>query len=82
MSPPVHFRLSKGSVEAGEDTVGHELEIEKEGGNRGGRGAGADTATDSQRPLGLEAFFTDEETEAKGQRYDQDYTVSPSSGQD
>lgn len=39
-------------------------------------------AMDSQRPLGLEAFFTDGETEAKGQRYDQDYTVSPGSGQD
>lgn len=44
---------------------------------------GADNiVTDTQRPLGPEAFFTDGETEAKGQRSDQDHTLSLGGGQD
>lgn len=42
--------------------------MEREGENGGEKEAGAHM--DSQRPLGPEAFFTDGETEAKGQRLD------------
>lgn len=50
--------------------------MEREGENGGEKEAGAHM--DSQRPLGPEAFFTDGETEAKGQRLD---TESAGGGQ-
>lgn len=80
---PAPFRLSRILLQEGEGgVVGCELEMEKEGRNGGGREAGVDMAMDSQRPLGPEAFFTGGETEAKGQRLDEDHTESPGGGQD
>lgn len=38
------------------DTVGHELEMEKKGGNGGGKETGVDRVMDTQIPLGPEAF--------------------------
>lgn len=58
---PAPFRLSRILLQEERvwGMVGCGLEMEKEGRNGSGREAGADMATDSQRPLGSEAFFTD-----------------------